>query len=260
MNQPDYDAIKTKQQSMWASGNYSKMSTALILSCEQLCESMDVRSGQTVLDVAAGDGNTSLAAARRLCQVTSTDYVPELLAQSQRRAQVEGLDIQYQEADAENLPFDDAAFDNVVSTFGVMFAPNQAQAAAETQRVCKPGGKVGLASWTPESFVGQMFKIVGTYVAPPPGLNPPALWGTEDFINQHFAPHAKNVQQTKRQHIFRYPSPQYWLNTFRRYYGPTVKAFETLDEENAAALSEDIIRLISRLNLASDGTMVMPGE
>ncbi len=257
---PDYTAIKTKQQATWNTGDYGRVGVTLQITGEQLCESMDMRSGQSVLDVAGGNGNVSLAAARRFCRVVSTDYVPSLLAQSRTRADADGLAIDYQEADAEDLPFSNAVFDNVVSTFGVMFAPDQAQAAAELLRVCKPGGKIGLANWTPTGFIGQIFKTVGGYVPPPPGLNSPAAWGTEPFLQEHFGAQVENIRATPRQYIFRYHSPAHWLDLFRSYYGPLVKAFEFLDEARGESLGQDILRLIGNLNQATDGTMVVPSE
>jgi ubiquinone/menaquinone biosynthesis C-methylase UbiE len=227
---------------------------------EQLCEAMDLHSGQTVLDVAAGNGNVSLAAARRFCKVVSTDYVEALLAQSARRAEAEGLVIDYQQADAENLPFPDASFDNVVSTFGVMFTPDQRRAATELIRVCKPGGRIGLANWTPQGFIGQLFRIIGRYMPPPAGLSPPSAWGTRAFLDEHFGPHVSRIDATPRQFVFRYQSPKHWLDMFRAYYGPTLKLFEALDDDARQALRTDILALIDSLNTATDGTLVLPSE
>jgi len=186
--------------------------------------------------------------------------VPALLAQSQKRAQSEGLVIECQQADAEALPFAAQSFDNVVSTFGVMFAPDQAQAATELLRVCRAGGRIGLANWTPDGFIGQLFKTIGRYVPPPPGVQSPAAWGTEHFLQRHFAADARNIRVTRRHFNFRYQSPEHWLDVFTRYYGPTLKAFETLDEEAAQSLREDITDLIARHNRADDGGMVVPSE
>ncbi len=255
---PDFDAIKKKQQLTWASGNYAKVGSTLQLSGELLCEAMDLRSGATVLDVAAGNGNATLAAARRHCNVTSTDYVRELLDQSAERAQADGFPIQYQVADAENLPFMDGQFDNVMSTFGVMFTPNQARSASEMLRVCRPGGKIGLANWTPDGFIGQLFKLIGKYVTPPAGLSSPALWGTEGFINTHFGHAAAAIEIEQREFCFRYLSPEHWLDVFRTYYGPTHKAFGALPEVEQALLAADILELIHKHNVATDGTMKLP--
>src|ERR1700720_2530720 len=190
---PDFEAIKQRQQAAWSSGDYAVVGTTLQIVGERLCEALDLRAGQKVLDVAAGNGNVSLAAAHRWCDVISTDYVPSLLERGRARASAEGLAIEFQEADAESLPFADGAFDAVVSTFGVMFTPNQNQAAAELLRVCKPGGKIGLANWTPDGFVGQMFKTIGKHVAPPAGTRSPALWGTRPRITEMFGSQAASI-------------------------------------------------------------------
>lgn len=256
----DFTAIKEKQRNTWGSGDYGRIGVTLQLSGEQLCESMDLRSGQSVLDVASGNGNATLAAARRFCQVLSTDYVDTLLAQSKRRADAEGLAVQYQLADAEALPFTDNSFDNVMSTFGVMFTPNQRQSAAELLRVCKPNGKIGLANWTPEGFIGQLFKLIGSYIAPPAGVQSPALWGTRAFIDAQFAPAASQITYRSREFNFRYRSAQHWVDLFRTYYGPVHKAFAALNVEQAMQLEQDIIALIGRFNRADDGSMVVPSE
>ena len=258
--EPNYEAIKSKQQVAWDSGDYARIGVTLQISGEQLCEAMDLRSGQSVLDVAGGNGNASLAAARRFCRVVSTDYVPALLNQSQERATAERLAIDYQRADAEDLPFADASFDNVVSTFGVMFTPNQSQAAAELRRVCKPGGKIGLANWTPQGFIGQLFKIMGLYIAPPAGVNSPAAWGTKAFLNNQFGAQASAIECTAKTFYFRYHSAQHWFDVFSTYYGPMVKAFEVLDAHAGAALRADILTLIDTFNIAKDGTAIVPSE
>jgi ubiquinone/menaquinone biosynthesis C-methylase UbiE len=257
---PNYTVIKSKQKATWGSGDYGRIGVTLQITGEALCEAMDIRSGQSVLDVAAGNGNASLAAARRFCKVVSTDYVPSLLEQSRLRAAAEKLAIDYQEADAEALPFDDASFDNVVSTFGVMFAPNQQKAAAELLRVSKKGGKIGLANWTPDSFVGQIFKTVGRHVPPPPGVDSPAAWGTEAFLDKHFKGRAAKVEVTPRKFTFRYHSPDHWLDVFSTYYGPTVKAFEALNDAAREDLRDDLRSLIRRHDRATDGTMVVPSD
>ena len=257
---PDYAAIKVKQQGIWGAGDYGRVGVTLQITGEQLCESMDLRAGQSVLDVAGGNGNATLAAARRFCQVTSTDYVAALLEQSKVRAQAEGLSVEYEQADAESLPFADGRFDNVVSTFGVMFTPNQAKAASELLRVCKSGGRIGLANWTPTGFIGHLFKTIGAHVPPPKGVNSPAAWGTEAFLNTHLGSQASDVQIRKTDFVFRYKSPNHWLEVFSTYYGPTLKAFEALDQAGAQALRNDILSLIGHHNLATDGTMLVPSE
>jgi len=257
---PDFEAIKIRQQGAWGSGDYGRVGVTLQITGEQLCESMDMRSGQSVLDVAAGNGNATLAAARRFCKVTSTDYVQALLDQSRLRADGENLCVDYQSADAEKLPFAEQAFDHVVSTFGVMFAPDQARSAAEMIRVCKPGGKIGLANWTPPGFIGQLFKTIGRYVAPPAGVSSPALWGTESFLDEHFGDASSNIQVIPRKFNFRYHSPEHFMDVFRTYYGPVLKAFDSLDKTKRVSLHNEFLALIDSLNIANDGGMVVPSE
>jgi SAM-dependent methyltransferase len=259
MTTPDFSAIKVKQQAAWATGNYAVIGTSLQMVPELLCEAMDLRSGSKVLDVAAGNGNASLAAARRWCQVTSTDYVPALLEIGKARAAAEGWAIDFQVADAEELPFADASFDAALSTFGIMFTPNQAQSAAEIFRVVRPGGKIGLANWTPGSFVGQIFKTIGKYVPPAPGLNPPSLWGTEARLHELF-PDATSIVATRQDAMMRYVSPDHWLEIFRTYYGPMNRTYGALDEAGQAALTADLHALMASLNRATDGTLVLPSE
>jgi len=225
-----------------------------------LAEAVDLRPGQTVLDVAAGNGNVTLAAARRWCEVTCTDYVESLLARGRKRAEAEGLQVRFQIADAENLPFADASFDTVVSTFGCMFSPDQDRTAAEMVRVCRSGGRIGLANWTPESFVGQMFKTIGKYLPPPTGIKSPAVWGTRSWVEATFAEAASKVVAEPRNFIFRYRSAQHFLDVFRAYYGPVLKAFEALDTAGRKALARDIIDLVERFNESGDKTIVVPSE
>jgi len=256
----DLKALKAKQQTAWSSGDYAVVGTTLQIVGEQLAEAMDLRAGQTVLDVAAGNGNATLAAARRWCVVTSTDYVERLLVRGRKRAEAEGLEVKFTFADAENLPFADASFDAVVSTFGGMFSPDQDRASAEMIRVCKSGGRIGLANWTPESFVGQLFKTIGKYLPPPTGVKSPAVWGTRSWIESTFAPAAFALVAQPRHFNFRYRSPEHFVEIFRAYYGPTLKAFEALDDTNRNSLSCDIIDLIGRYNTSGDKTMVVPSE
>src|ERR1700753_2534903 len=222
-------ALKTKQHSAWSSGDYAIVGTTLQIVGEELCEALDLRPGQKVLDVAAGNGNVTLAAARRWCEVTSTDYVPALLARGKLRADADGMDIVFKEADAEALPFTDASFDVVVSTFGVMFTPNQDRAAAELARVCRRDGKIGLANWTPEGFIGQVFKTLGKYLPPPAGARSPALWGTEARLKEMFGASATAIRAERRHFVFRYRSPEHFMDVFKNYYGPMLKAFAALD-------------------------------
>jgi len=261
LNRPDPDlpAIKAKQQSAWSSGDYSVVGVTLQIVGETLCEALDVRAGQRVLDVAAGNGNCSLAAARRFCEVTSTDYVQDLLRRGEQRAEAEGLPMTFQVADAEALPFDNDSFDAVISSFGVMFAPDQDRAAAEMLRVCRSGGKIGLANWTPDSFIGQLFKTLGGYVPPAAGLKSPALWGDRVRIHQLFAGVAQ-IDIVERFFVLRYRSARHWLETWRSIYGPLQKAFDSLDALKQSALEDALMSLIGSMNTADDGTMVVPSK
>jgi len=256
----DFSLVKTKQQAAWAAGDYAVIGTTLQIVGESLCEALDLRAGQRVLDVAAGNGNATLAAARRWCDVVSTDYVPALLERARARAGAEGLAVQFEQADAENLQYEDGAFDVVLSTFGVMFTPNQEQAAAELARVCKPGGKIGLANWTPTGFIGEVFKLMGRYIPPAPGMKSPALWGTEERLRELFGSRIAALQAPRRNYMFRYRSPRHWLDTFRTYYGPMHKAFAALDAGKQESLAEDLLGLAQRFNSATDGSMVAPSE
>jgi SAM-dependent methyltransferase len=256
----DLGAVKTRQQAAWSTGDYAVVGTTLQIVGESLCEALDLRAGTRVLDVAAGNGNATLAAARRWCDVTSTDYVPSLLEAGRRRAEAEGHLVTFREADAERLPFADGSFDAVVSTFGVMFTPDQEQAARELARVCRPGGLIGLANWTPDSFVGQLFKLIGRYVPPAAGVASPALWGTEARLGELFGASAERIRVVPRAFIFRYRSPMHWIEVFRTYYGPLTKAFGALDAETQAALTGDLLALIEPRNRSRDRALVLPSE
>jgi ubiquinone/menaquinone biosynthesis C-methylase UbiE len=255
----DLSTIKGRQQLAWSSGDYAIVGTTLQIVGETLCEAVDLRSNQRVLDVAAGNGNATLAAARRFAEVVSTDYVGALLEGGRRRAEADRLPVMFQEADAEALPFADASFDVVLSTFGVMFTPNQDKAARELLRVCRPGGKIGLANWTPESFIGQMFRVLGKYVPPVAGVAPPSLWGTKARLDTLFGSQAV-VAAESRTFVFRYKSPAHWLEIFRDYYGPVLKAFASLNPESRKALEKDLYALLDQNNAAKDGTLVLPSE
>jgi ubiquinone/menaquinone biosynthesis C-methylase UbiE len=257
---PDLAAIKQRQQGAWSSGDYAIVGTTLQIVGEQLCEALDLRPGSKVLDVAAGNGNVTLAAARRWCEVTSTDYVPALLERGRERATAEGLTVDFREADAEALPFTDASFDVVVSTFGVMFTADQDKAAAELLRVCKPGGKIGLANWTPRGFIGQVFKTLGKYLPPPAGTKSPALWGTRERLDEMFGGQASAIAAEPRMFVFRYRSPEHWLDVFKTFYGPMLKAFAALDANAQAELRNDLLGVVGEFNRANDGSMAVPGE
>jgi SAM-dependent methyltransferase len=256
---PDLAAVKTKQQAMWASGDFAIVGTTLQIVGELVCEAVDLRAGERVLDVAAGNGNVTLAAARRFAVVTSTDYVPALLEGGRRRAEAEGAEVTFKVADAEALPFPGESFDVVLSTFGVMFAPDHEQAARELMRVCRRGGRIGLACWTPGGFLGDLFRVVGAYVPPVPGVQSPLLWGTDAHIQNLFKG-ASTIRHTVQQFAFRYLSPEHFIDVFRSYYGPVHKAFAALDAGRQAALEADMMALLRRSNQGGANSLVVPGE
>lgn len=257
---PDFAAIKSKQNVAWGAGDYAKIGTTLQIVGEELAEVMDLPTGSKVLDVAGGNGNATLAMARRWNEVTSTDYVDTLLVKAQTRAEAEELDIRFQIADAEALPFEDGEFDAVVSTFGVMFTPDQQQAANELARVCRRGGKIGLANWTPESFIGGLFKTLGRHIPPPAGVSSPALWGTDEWIDAAFDGKASAIDFNVKHFNFRYHSPTHFVDVFRTFYGPVNKAFLALGSDGQAALEADILALVAEHNSATDGSMRVPAS
>lgn len=257
---PDLAAIKQRQQATWASGDYHMIGTQILIVSELLIEALEVHSTERVLDVATGSGNAALAAARRGCTVVGLDYVPALLERARRRADAEGLDVEFVEGDAEALPYADGSFDVVASVFGAMFAPNQEQAANEIARVCRPGGRVGIVAHTPEGFIGQLFKTNAKHVPPPAGLRSPVQWGTEERLRELFGDAIAELRAAKRQYVFRYASPEAYLDYWRRYYGPTMKSFEAVGEAGRDALEADLMELIARFNRADDGTMIVPSE
>jgi len=256
----DFVGLKKQQQATWASGDFAVIGTTLQIVGETLAEAADVRAGERVLDVAAGNGNATLAAARRFAKVTSTDYVPALLDDGARRAAAERLNVTFEVADAEDLPFEDQTFDVVLSTFGAMFTPDHTRPAREMLRVTRPGGRIGLANWTPEGFIGRLFRIVGTYLPPPSGLKSPALWGTEPHIVELFGAQAMEIWTERKHFNFRYRSPAHWLQVFREYYGPVHKAFAALDSVRQKSLATDIVRLLEELNIAGGSSLVVPDE
>ena len=257
---PDLAAIKQRQQATWASGDFAVIGTTLQIVGESLAEAADIRAGERVLDVAAGNGNATLAAARRFAHVTSTDYVSTLLDKGRERARAEALPVTFQVADAEALPFADASFDAALSTFGVMFAPDHPRAARELLRVVKSGGRIGLANWTPEGFIGRLFKVIGAHVPPPAGLKSPALWGTLAHLAELFDVSPAQIRCERRVFNFRYRSPAHWVQVFRDFYGPTHKAFAALDARGQQALESDITTLLEAMNVAGPGSLVVPGE
>lgn len=256
----DLSHVKGRQQAAWSSGDYAVVGTTLQIVGETLCEAVDLSGNERVLDVAAGNGNASLAAARRFAEVVSTDYVGTLLDRGRERAAADRLPITFQQGDAENLPFADGHFDVVLSTFGVMFTPDQERAASEMLRVCRRGGRIGLANWTPEGFVGQLFKTIGKHMPPPAGLQSPALWGTRARIAELFGAHASKIDIEPRNFVFRYRSPQHWLDIFRTYYGPVLKAFAALPAEAQSSLAADLLALARQFNRSGDATLAAPGE
>ena len=261
MNAPiDFTALKTRQQAAWGTGDYAVIGTTLQIVGESLAEACDLKTDERVLDVAAGNGNATLAAARCGCKVTSTDYVSSLLERGAERARAERLDVTFQVADVEALPFGDASFDAVVSTFGVMFAPDHAKSSAEMARVVRPGGRIGLANWTPDSLIGRMFKVLGRYVPPPAGVQPPALWGTESHLSTLFGAAAAAVQATPRHFAFRYRSAAHFVEVFRTWYGPVNKAFAAQTPEKAASLEAELVELLERMNRAGPASLIVPSE
>ena len=254
----DVATIKQKQQAAWAAGDYSAVGSRLLLTAELLCEAVDLRAGERVLDVACGNGNAALAAARRFCQVTGVDYVPELLERARRRAQAEGLEASFQEADAEDLPFGDDAFDVVLSTCGAMFAPDQEQTARELLRVCRPGGRIGMVNWVPGGYVGELFRAIGRYLPPPPGLRPPAEWGSEERLRELFGPDV-TIKAPRRMFLWRFPSAEHQAEFFATFYGPTNKALAALGAD-AAELKADMVEVARSFDVSDDDTLVLRQE
>lgn len=256
--QPDLDAIKAKQRSTWSAGDYAVVGTTLQIVGETLCEAAEIAAGERVLDVACGNGNAALAAARRHAVVTGVDYVPSLLERARGRAAADGLALELREGDAEALPFADGAFDAVLSTFGVMFTPDQLRAARELLRVCRRGGRVALASWTPDGFIGKVFQILGRHVPPPAGLRKPPEWGTEARLRELFGGEVRELRTARREFVFRYRSAAHWIEVFRSWYGPIHRAFAALPPDGAAALERDLTALLEQSNTAGAGTLAAP--
>lgn len=256
----DYAAVTARQQQVWSAGDFARIGATLIIVAEQLCEAMDIHPGERVLDVAAGSGNAALAAARRFGEVTATDFVPHLLQTAARRAEVDGLPLVTQVADAQDLPFPDASFDVVLSTFGAMFAPDQERTAAELLRVCRPGGRIGMANWVPDGWAGEMFRATAAHVPPPPGLRPATDWGREERLRELFGDGVSRLAVTRRRAAPRYPSPEYALEFFRTWFGPTRMAFGAVGENGGGALAADMLRVFAKFNRATDGTLILDAD
>lgn len=256
----DLNAVKSTQQQTWATGDYGRIGTMLVMMGELLCEAADLRAGWRVLDVATGSGNTALSAARRNCRVTGIDYVPDLVDQARARAAAERLDVEFAVGDAEQIPFPDRSFDAVLSTVGVMFAPDHARAAAELLRVCRPGGTLGLTAWTPDGFVGEMFALHTRYAPPPPGTRPPVLWGTDQHLRHLFGDTVSELRTTIRSQVLRYSSAAHYVEWFRTWFGPTMRTFAGLDEQRRTALATEFKALVERHNRADDGTLVLGAD
>lgn len=256
---PDFAAIKTRQQAAWASGDYAVIGTTLQIVGESLCEALDLEAGSHVIDIAAGNGNATLAAARRFCTVVSTDYVDALLDKGRERAAAERLAVDFRVADAEALPFGDGEFDVALSVFGTMFTPEHARAAAEMARVVRAGGRIGLASWTPDSFIGHVFRTIGQYVPPAPGLKSPALWGSEEHLRTIFGDAVASLSATRKQFVFRYRSDDHFLDVFKRFYGPVHKTYAALPEERRDSLSADLKALMKKFRRSGE-TLVLPSD
>jgi SAM-dependent methyltransferase len=255
---PDLAAIRYRQQAVWASGDYAVIARTLQIVAESLCETADLRAGEKVLDVATGTGNAAIAAARRFANVTATDFVPALLEHGRDRAAAEGLHIVFREADADDLPFPDGAFDAVLSTHGVMFAADQERAAHELTRVCRRGGRIALANWTPEGFIGELFRLIASYVPPPARQRPPAAWGTQARLRELFGADA-DIRMVPRRFMFRYRSAAHWVEVFRASYGPTHQAFLALDPSRQRALEADLLALLHRFDHGGPSGLVVPG-
>jgi len=257
----DLEAVKQVQQKIWSAGDFGVVARTANIVGEDLCEAVDILPDEKVLDVACGTGNATLPAARRAWTNTvGLDYVPELLEQGRERAAAEHLDIEFVEGDAENLPFEDDSFDVVISTFGVMFAPDHQRAADEMLRVCRPGGRIGLANWVPDGFVGGMFKINSQHAPPPPGVQPPPLWGTEDHLRELFGDRVATLEVERVPVKMRFRDADHWLEVFRTYFGPVKIAFERVGDEGADALESDLRDLLEQYNIAGDRALVAPSD
>ena len=256
---PDLSAMKARQQQTWASVDYGDLATTTVIMSELLCEAVDLRPGWRVLDVATGSGNTAIAAARHFCYVTGIDYVPALLERGRERATAERLPVTFREGDAEDLPFPDASFDAVLSTIGAMFAPDQEKAARELLRVCRPGGRIGMANWDPSGLTGEISRTIARHIPPPPGIRPPK-WGTEQGLRELFDDEITSLEVTRRSVIWRYRSPEHWLEFFRAHHGPIHRSFASLDGAQQESLARDLLDVVRRFNRSGDETLAAPAD
>jgi ubiquinone/menaquinone biosynthesis C-methylase UbiE len=256
----DLAALKRGQQAMWGSGDYGAIAAMIQIVAERLVESVDPAAGSSVLDVAGGTGNAAIAAARSNCRVTCTDYAPTLLDRARERARAEHLEIAFETADAEALPYADGAYDVVLSVFGAMFAPDQASTAAELARVCRPGGLIGLAAWTPDGLLGDWFRATATHAAPPAGLASPLSWGTEDGVAELLGDAVSSIETRRRMFTWRFPDPAAFVDTFRTVYGPTLKAFAVVGDDGAASLEQDLLAVVERAAHPRGDAIAIPAE
>jgi ubiquinone/menaquinone biosynthesis C-methylase UbiE len=255
---PDLAAIKQRQQQTWASGDFAVVAGRIVLVAEQLCDSADLHAGWHVLDVATGSGNAAIAAARLGCTAVGVDYVPALLERGRERVAAERLPVELLDGDAESLPFADDSFDAVVSVFGTMFAPDHQRAADELLRVCRPGGTIALASWTPVGFIGELFRTVSKHVQPPPGLRSPMLWGTESHLRELFGDGVASLEVKERTFTFRFRSAEEFVAFFRTWYGPTLKAFSALENSAREQLEADLVALAQRFDRLGSDAIAVP--
>jgi SAM-dependent methyltransferase len=259
--EPALEEIKEKQQRTWSSGDYGKIAWITVPLAEALVDAVDLRPGSKVLDVATGTGHVALAAARRFCEVTGVDYVPALVEQARRRAEAEGLEVDFREGDAENLAFEDESFDYALSAIGVMFTADHERTARELTRVCRSGGTIGLVNWTPGGFVGQMLKTVGAHVPPPPGVQPPPRWGTDEYLRELLGDRVADVSFEARNLVLRFPSAEFFADFFVTHYGPTHKASEALGDGDArVAFRDDLVELVERYDRGRDGAVTFDAE
>jgi ubiquinone/menaquinone biosynthesis C-methylase UbiE len=256
----DLQAVTQIQQQIWSKGDFAAVGVKIQLAAEDLVETVDVIPGSRVLDVACGAGNGAIAAGRHFTDSVGLDYVPALLERARERAAAERLEIEFVEGDAQALPFEDASFDAVLSIFGAMFAPDQRKTADELLRVCKPGGRLGMANWTPEGIIGRMFKTVSQHAPPPPGVASPILWGTEDHLRELFGDGIESLEVNRKEVTFRWLSPEQWLDFFKKWFGPMQMAFERLDDEEGEALASDLLELWRGANRAGERALIAGSE